>query len=92
MWRRLASGEPVATEGAQRRKDGSAFPVEIRVGLLGEVGGRRLALSIARDITGREASEERLARRAREKGRARYDVYGPAALCRSRGARAYMIG
>jgi diguanylate cyclase (GGDEF)-like protein/PAS domain S-box-containing protein len=62
LWRRLASGEPVTTEGAHRRKDGTAFPVEIRVGLLGEVAGRRLALSIARDITGRKALEERLSR------------------------------
>jgi PAS domain S-box-containing protein len=64
LWRRLASGEHVTTEGAQRRKDGTAFPVEIRVRLLGEVGGRRLALSTARDITEREASEERPARGA----------------------------
>jgi PAS domain S-box-containing protein len=43
---------------AQRRKDGTAFPVEIRVGLLGEVEGRRLALSIARDISGRKDRHE----------------------------------
>jgi diguanylate cyclase (GGDEF)-like protein/PAS domain S-box-containing protein len=64
LWRRLASGEPVTTEGAHRRKDGTAFPVEIRVALLGEVAGRRLALSIARDITGRRALEERLSHQA----------------------------
>jgi two-component system, cell cycle sensor histidine kinase and response regulator CckA len=56
LWRRLAAGEPVTTEGAHRRKDGTAFPVEIRVSLLGEVAGRRLALSIARDISERKAS------------------------------------
>lgn len=71
LWRRLASGEPVTMEGAQWRKDGTAFPVEIRVGLLGEVGGRRLALSIARDITERKASEEKLVCRARSRGRER---------------------
>ena len=64
LWRRLASGESVTTEGAQRRKDGTAFPVEIRVCLLEEVDGRRLALSIARDIAGRKALEERLSYRA----------------------------
>jgi diguanylate cyclase (GGDEF)-like protein/PAS domain S-box-containing protein len=64
LWRRLASGEPVTTEGAHRRKDGTAFPVEIRVALLGEVAGRRLALSIARDITGRRALEEGLSHQA----------------------------
>ncbi len=58
LWPRLASGEPVTTEGAKRRKDDMAFPVEIRVSLLGEVDGRRLALSIARDITGRKGFEK----------------------------------
>jgi two-component system, cell cycle sensor histidine kinase and response regulator CckA len=52
LWRGLASGEPVTTEGAHRRKDGTAFPVEIRVSPLGEVEGRQLALSKARDISG----------------------------------------
>ena len=65
LWRRLASGEPVTTEGAHRRKDGTAFPVEIRVSLLGEVAGRRLALSIARDITGREVYDPTVRERAR---------------------------
>ena len=64
LWRRLASGEPVTAEGAHRRKDGTAFPVEIRFGLLGEAAGRRLALSIARAITERRAPEERPSRRA----------------------------
>ena len=59
LWRRLASGEPVTTEGAHRRKDGTAFPVEIRVNFIGEVAGRRLALSLARDITGRPGQGER---------------------------------
>ena len=65
LWRRLSSGECVATEGARRRKDGTAFLVEIRIGLLGGAGGtRRLALSMAREITGREAFEEKLSHRA----------------------------
>ena len=64
LWRRLASGEPVTAEGAHRRKDGTAFPAEIRFGLLGEAAGRRLALSIARDITGRRALEEGLSHQA----------------------------
>jgi two-component system, cell cycle sensor histidine kinase and response regulator CckA len=75
LWRRLASGEPVTTEGAHRRKDGTAFPVEIRVSLLGEVAGRRLALSIARDISERKALEERLSR---------HEVYDPAHGSRER--------
>ncbi len=64
LWRRLASGESVTTQGARRRKDGTAFPVEIRIGLLGEAGGRRLALSTAREITEREPFEGELSHRA----------------------------
>ena len=44
LWRRLAPDEPVLAEGTQRRKDGSTFPVQVRVSLL-EVDERRLALT-----------------------------------------------
>ncbi len=92
LWRRLASGEPVTAEGAHRRKDGTAFPVEIRVALLGEVAGRRLALSIARDITGREAP------RGEASPQDQGERQGPLRRIRSLralpkpGARAYMMG
>ena len=39
LWRRLASGESVTTEGARRHKDGTAISVEIGIGLLGEPAG-----------------------------------------------------
>ena len=63
LWRRLAPDEPVLAEGTQRRKDGSTFPVEVRVSLL-ETNGRRLALSLARDITERKAFTKQLSYRA----------------------------
>lgn len=43
--------------GVQKRKDGSTFPVEARVSLV-EYRGRRLVLSLARDITERRRAEE----------------------------------
>jgi PAS domain S-box-containing protein len=33
LWKRITSGPPRTLEGIHRRKDGSTFPVEIRVGL-----------------------------------------------------------
>lgn len=62
---RLARGENVTVEGVHRRKDGSTFPVEVRLALL-ERGGREVMLAIARDVTDRvealaalKANEER---------------------------------
>ncbi len=45
--------------GVHRRKDGSTFPVEVRVARL-IYGGRRLLLAMARDITERQQAEEAL--------------------------------
>lgn len=39
-WERLAPGRPVTFEGLHRRKDGSVFPVEVRMGLLEAEGDR----------------------------------------------------
>jgi diguanylate cyclase (GGDEF)-like protein len=44
-------------EGVHRRKDGTTFPVEVRLGVL-ESGGRRLILGLVRDITERVRAEE----------------------------------
>ena len=55
----LVLGVPVTHEGVHRRKDGTTFPVEIRVSLY-ESGDRRLVCGLARDITERKQAEERL--------------------------------
>lgn len=52
----VAAGETITFEALQRRKDGSVFPVEIRVSPF-EDGQRRLA--IARNITERKRAERR---------------------------------
>jgi PAS domain S-box-containing protein len=50
---------PFTVRGVHRRKDGSTFPVEVRVARL-VYGGRRLLLALARDITERLKIEEAL--------------------------------
>ncbi len=58
-WREALSSGGVTREGMHRRKDGTLFPVEVRIGVL-EVGGDHLMLTLARDITKRKRAEESL--------------------------------
>lgn len=61
IWRlkqRAVAGEIVSFETRHKRKDGTTFPVEVRVGQF-EQGGRRF-LCLARDITERKRAEEEL--------------------------------
>lgn len=50
---------PVTFEGTHRRKDGTTFPVEIRLAPL-EIGGQRFMLALARDITDRKHAEQEI--------------------------------
>lgn len=56
FWNTLDAGQYVTFEGVHRRKDGSTFPVEIRLGRL-DLKNRKLLLALARDISKREKSE-----------------------------------
>jgi two-component system cell cycle sensor histidine kinase/response regulator CckA len=56
---RLETGEPIAFDTHHRRKDGTLFPVEVRVRSF-VMGGRRHAVSLARDVTERRRAEEAL--------------------------------
>jgi PAS domain S-box-containing protein len=56
---RVKRGETVAFETLHRRKDGSVFPVEVRARQF-QQGGRRLRLSVARDITERKRADQEL--------------------------------
>ena len=58
LWDEISCGTPLTLEGTHRRKDGTAFPVEVRVGVF-EDGGRPLVLSLVRDISGRKEAEKR---------------------------------
>jgi PAS domain S-box-containing protein len=56
----LPPGEyPRTFEGAHRRKDGTTFPVEIRLAPL-DANGQRLMLALVRDITDRKDAETAL--------------------------------
>jgi formate hydrogenlyase transcriptional activator len=59
FWERLTSGEYMTFEGLQMRKDGSTFPVEVRLGRL-DIGEQKLLLSLTRDITERKRAENEL--------------------------------
>jgi PAS domain S-box-containing protein len=61
---RIVAGEAITFETRHRRKDGTTFPVEIRVGQF-EQGGRRF-LCLARDISERKLTEASLRQRERE--------------------------
>lgn len=55
----LAHGQIVTGAGTHRRRDGSSFPVEVRVSLV-VLGGRKLMAAVARDVTERALSEAAL--------------------------------
>lgn len=56
---KLANEQGLLFETVHRRRDGSAFPVEVSsVGV--DIGDRRVLLSILRDITARKQAEEKL--------------------------------
>ena len=63
LWQRVVDGEPGAfSQGHEEeniRKDGTTFPVEVRVGSV-DYGGRRMVLASVRDITERKQTEEAL--------------------------------
>jgi len=55
----LEAGQPVAFDTYHRRKDGSTFPVEVRLNPFHN-NGQRVALGVVRDITERRRAEETL--------------------------------
>jgi PAS domain S-box-containing protein len=59
---RIGPGDIVTIETHHRRKDGTVFPVELRLRQVLQ-GGRRLTISFARDITERKRVEEERERR-----------------------------
>ena len=62
IWKKMVPGVPITMEGVHRRKDGSVFPVEVRVGLI-ELEGRQCAFALARDVTERKRIEQVLRER-----------------------------
>ncbi len=63
LWQQLKPGQPITIDGVHCRRDGTTFPVEVRLGLI-QFGGRQLILALARDITERRQAEAAIARLA----------------------------
>ncbi len=59
MLEEIVPNTPYTLEGIHRRKDGSTFPVEVRVGVF-EADQGKLRVAIARDLTERKKAEEAL--------------------------------
>jgi PAS domain S-box-containing protein len=54
---RVGAGETITIETRHRRKDGTVFPVEVRLRQV-QQGDRWIAISLSRDITARRRAEE----------------------------------
>jgi PAS domain S-box-containing protein len=63
LWQQMKPGVPQTREGLHRRKDGTEFPVEVRLGRL-DTNGDRYCLALVRDIRDRKVSEAAQARLA----------------------------
>ena len=61
FWSKLTLDHPVTLEGMHKRKNGTTFPVEVRL-CLSQFDDRRVILALARDITERKAAGEELKR------------------------------
>ena len=59
LWSEVASGKQRTLEGLHRRKDGTTFPVEVRLGMF-ESEGTPQMLATARDVTERKKAEGEL--------------------------------
>lgn len=59
FWNSLEQGQYITFEGIHRRKNGSLFPVEVRLGRL-DLKGKILYLALSRDILKRKQEEEEL--------------------------------
>lgn len=56
IWLDLQNGS-ITFEGRHKRKDGTSFPVDVRLGIFNATG-EKLVLAIARDISARKISED----------------------------------
>jgi len=58
-WNQLQSERHITFEGTHQRKDGTIFPVEVRLGRV-DLEDKPLLLSLTRDVTERKRSENKL--------------------------------
>jgi PAS domain S-box-containing protein len=55
-WANIGLGNPLTLDGHHRRKDGSVFPVQLRIAAL-DLQGERLHVVLARDVTTQKAAD-----------------------------------
>ncbi len=72
-WETMTPGEPVTIDGIHVRKDGTAFPVEIRICLV-ESHGKPYVFALARDVSERKEAEAALKQALAETEEARDKV------------------
>ena len=61
LWQGYEHGEPITSEGINRRKDGTEFPVRVSLGRV-EVDGESLILAMLQDISEEKARKRELER------------------------------
>lgn len=65
IWDKLKSGLPITIESVHRRKNGSTFPVEIKIGLF-NIDNKISILGFSRDVTIRKEAEVELVKAKEE--------------------------
>lgn len=70
-WRSIKPEKPVTIEKYHKRKDGSSFPVEIKISTI-ETNGKKMALGIARNITEQQKIKDQITE-SEEKYKALYE-------------------
>ncbi|MCS4194339.1 PAS domain S-box-containing protein [Salinibacter ruber] len=87
LWAGMEPGDRRRLEGTYRRKDGSAFPVEVDIRRL-RLEGKGQFMAISRDITDRKVAERKL-RRERDRLETLFEsLPSPIVRCRAEGGRA----
>ncbi|MBB4070582.1 PAS domain S-box-containing protein, partial [Salinibacter ruber] len=87
LWAGMEIGDRRRLEGTYRRKDGSAFPVEVDIRRL-RLEGKGQFMAISRDITDRKVAERKL-RRERDRLETLFEsLPSPIVRCRAEGGRA----
>ena len=64
-WRELSPGARIEFDAVHRRKDGSCYPVEIRLAVVG-LCGKKFFVALANDVSARRAAESALRERERQ--------------------------
>ncbi len=87
LWAGMETGDRRRLEGTYRRKDGSAFPVEVDIRRL-RLEGKGQFMAISRDITDRKVAERKL-QRERDRLETLFEsLPSPIVRCRAEGGRA----